>query len=218
MERVRLFSVRNRSNGLNPSAPSDPLPAMTNLDLDPVSTAVVLIDLQQGITGLTLAPHASADVVRRGRQLAEAFRERGATIVYVRVLMTEMANLPVDAPGRPPGAPPPPPAAMELVPEAGFRPGDLLVAKRQWGAFYGTDLDQHLRRRRITTIVLGGIATNIGVESTARAAHERAYELVLAEDAMTSLSADAHAFSIQTIFPRLGRVRTTEQIIAGIRR
>ena len=191
---------------------------MTPLDLDPVSTAVVLIDLQQGITGLKLAPHASVDVVRRGRQLADTFREHGATIVYVRVLMNEMANLPVDAPSRPPGAPPPSPEAMELVPEAGFRPGDLLVAKRQWGAFYGTDLDQHLRRRRITTIVLGGIATNIGVESTARAAHERAYELVLAEDAMTSLSAEAHAFSIQTIFPRLGRVRTTEQIIAGIRR
>ncbi len=191
---------------------------MTPLDLNPLSTAVVLIDLQKGIAGLKVAPHASADVIRRGRQLADTFRELGATIVYVHVLMNEMANLPVDAPSRPPGAPPPPPEAMELVPEAGFRPGDLLVAKRQWGAFYGTDLDQHLRRRKITTIVLGGIATNIGVESTARAAHERAYELVLAEDAMSSLSAEAHAFSIQTIFPRLGRVRTTEQIIAGIRR
>ena len=190
---------------------------MTPLDLDPVSTAVVLIDLQQGITGLKLAPHASADVVRRGRQLADTFRECGATIVVVRVQLTEMASLPVDAPGRPPGAAPPPPAAMELVPEAGFRPGDLLVTKRQWGAFYGTDLDQHLRRRRVRTIVLGGIATNFGVESTARAANERAFELVLAEDAMSSLSAEAHAFSIQTVFPRIGRVRTTEQIIAGIR-
>jgi nicotinamidase-related amidase len=96
------------------------------------------------------------------------------------------------------------------------QPGDVVVTKRQWGAFYGTDLEQHLRRRGIRTIVLGGIATNIGVESTARAAHDQGYEVVFAEDAMSSLSAEVHEFPIKNIFPRMGRVRSVEEIMKAL--
>jgi nicotinamidase-related amidase len=103
----------------------------------------------------------------------------------------------------------------EIVPELGPEPGDIVVTKRNWGAFYGTELDLQLRRRGVTTIVLGGISTNIGVESTARAAHEHGYQLVLVEDAMASMSADEHAFAITKIFPRLGLVRSTEEVLAG---
>jgi nicotinamidase-related amidase len=109
-----------------------------------------------------------------------------------------------------------PPEASELVPELNVQTGDVVVTKRQWGAFYGTDLEQQLRRRQIRTLVMGGIATNIGVESTARAAHDRGYELVFAEDAMSSVSAEAHQFALSTIFPRMGRVRSTEQVLAAI--
>jgi nicotinamidase-related amidase len=91
-----------------------------------------------------------------------------------------------------------------------------VIFKRQWGAFYGTDLDLQLRRRRLTTIILCGIATEIGVESTARDAHERGHELVFAADAMTGTSAEGHANSLERIFPRMGRVRTTEQIVAAL--
>jgi nicotinamidase-related amidase len=95
------------------------------------------------------------------------------------------------------------------------QPGDLVVTKRQWGAFYATDLDQQLRRRSIRTIVLGGIATNFGVESTARAAFDRGYELVFAENAMSSISAEAHHFSVNNIFPLMGRVRSVEEIVTA---
>ena len=109
-----------------------------------------------------------------------------------------------------------PPDWMELIPELDRQPGDIVVFKRQWGAFYGTDLDLQLRRRGLSTIVLCGIATEAGVESTARDAYERGYELIFASDAMTGLSPEAHANSIERIFPRLGRVRTTTQIIAAL--
>ena len=92
----------------------------------------------------------------------------------------------------------------------------MVVAKRQWGAFYGTDLDLQLRRRGVRTIVMGGIATNIGVESTARAAFDRDYELVFAEDAMASVSAEAHGSAVNGIFPRMGRVRSAQQIIDAL--
>jgi nicotinamidase-related amidase len=183
--------------------------------LDPKVTALVLIDLQRGMVGRQLAPYAAADVVRNGVRLADALRAKGGLVVFVRVMVAEVANLPVDVPTpRPANIPP---EASELVPELNRQIGDVVVTKRQWGAFYGTDLEQQLRRRQIRTVVMGGIATNIGVKSTARAAHDRAYELVFAEDAMTSVSADAHGFAVSSIFPRMGRVRSTEEILAALR-
>ena len=104
----------------------------------------------------------------------------------------------------------------EIVAELGPKDGDIVVTKRQWGAFYGTDLDLQLRRRGITTIVLGGIATNYGVESTARDAYERGYQLVLVEDAMSARSASDHAFAFDRIFPRIGRVCRTADVIAAL--
>ncbi len=185
---------------------------MTPLSLDPKSTALVLIDLQYGVMGLTLAPYSAGDVVARAAQLAASLRAKGGTVVYVRVDVADILHLPVDAPTRDPNAPPPPPTASQVVPESGYQPTDLLITKRQWGAFYGTELDQQLRRRRIRTILMGGVATNFGVESTARAAFDRGYELIFVEDIMSSLKAEAHDFSVQNIFPRMGRVRTLEQV------
>jgi nicotinamidase-related amidase len=189
---------------------------MTNLAIDAKSTALVLIDLQHGIVGMPLSPHAGADLVKRAASLAEAFREKGGTVAYVRVEIGEVLRHQVDAPMFDPSAPPPPPIASQLVPESGYQAGDLLIVKRQWGAFYGTDLDQQLRRLGIRTIVIGGIATNFGVESTARAAFDRGYALIFVEDAMASLSAEAHGFAVQHIFPRMGRVRTSDEVLESL--
>jgi nicotinamidase-related amidase len=120
----------------------------------------------------------------------------------------------VDQPMR--GAAPPAADWSELIPELDRQPGDVAVLKRQWGAFYGTDLDLQLRRRGLTTIVLCGIATEFGVESTARDAYERGYEIVFAEDAMTGRSAQSHANAVERIFPRIGRVRATEEIVGAL--
>jgi nicotinamidase-related amidase len=190
---------------------------MSSLNLAPPSTALIMIDLQNGIAGWPLAPHSGPEVVERATRLAGAFREKGATIVFVRVALAETLSLPVDAPMRDPNAPPPPAAASELLGQLDREPSDLVITKRQWGAFYGTELDQQLRRRGIRTIVLGGIATNFGVESTARAAFDRGYELVFVEDAMTSVTSEAHQFATGTIFPRMGRVRATEGVLNALR-
>ena len=149
--------------------------------LDAKKTALVVIDLEHGIVGIPgLAPYTSTEVVTRTRKLADALRAKGGTVVWVHVLLHETIELPADKPMQR-GSEPPPPAASEIVPEAGMQPGDALVAKRQWGAFYGTNLEQTLDRRGIETIILAGIATNIGVESTARAAFDAGYALVFAE-------------------------------------
>jgi nicotinamidase-related amidase len=105
----------------------------------------------------------------------------------------------------------------ELVPELGAAAGDIRITKHQWGAFYGTELDLQLRRRGVKTIVLGGISTNFGVESTARDAWERSYALVFAEDACASFDAAAHRFAFDNIFPRLGIRSTVADIMNAIR-
>ena len=189
---------------------------MNRVKLDPKSTALVLIDLQNGIMGRTLAPHAAGDVVQRAAKLASAVRSKGGTVVYVRVDVSDMLHLPVDTPARDPNAPPLPPTASELVADCGYQAGDLLITKRQWGAFYGTGLDQQLRRRGVRTIVMGGVATNFGVESTARVAYDRGFELVFVEDAMSSMSEEMHRFAVPSIFPRMGRVRSTEEVLQAL--
>ena len=184
--------------------------------LAPATTALVLVDLQAGIVDLPLEPTPGREIARRCARLAAAFRAAGAPVIYVRVILAEMRPGPVDHPMHDAAAPPPPPEASELVSEAGCLSTDLLVTKRQWGAFVGTNLDQTLRRLSVATVVIGGIATNLGVESTARAAADLDYAVVLIADAMTSANAEAHDFAIQHMFPLMGRVRQSDEVIAAL--
>jgi nicotinamidase-related amidase len=189
---------------------------MTALQLDPSRTALVIIDLQRGIVAIPVAPHSSTEVVKNSAELARKFREKGGTVVYVRVNMNDVLRLPVDSPMRDPTAPPPPASASELLPEAGYQPGDLLITKRHWGAFAGTELEQELRRRGIDTVVVTGISTNAGVESTARQGTGLGFAFVVVEDACSSRDAADHRFAFERIFPRIARVRSTADVLASL--
>jgi nicotinamidase-related amidase len=190
----------------------------TYLVPDPTRTALVVIDLQYGIVGRTPAPHSGPDVVARASSLAGALRKAGGTVVWVHVTPSpdgrDALQPPTDAPAVTPADRPA--NWAELVPELDRQPEDLVITKRQWGAFYGTELDLQLRRRGINTIILCGITTNIGVESTARDAFERGYHQVFAEDATSARTAEEHEFVMRTTFPRIGRVRSTAEIVRAL--
>ena len=189
------------------------------LKLAPRTTALVLIDVQKGTLGLPLAPHEPATVIENSARLASHFSQKGAPVVLVRVDFSKDFG---DRPGGvtdipmvlPPNGLPADwaefPAALASV-----RP-DVLIAKRQWSAFHGTELDLQLRRRGITHVVVGGLMTNFGVESTARDAWQHNYHAVIAEDASSSLSAELHDFAIRNTLPRVAQVRSTAEIIAGL--
>jgi nicotinamidase-related amidase len=185
-------------------------------NLDPHSTALVLIDLQKGIAPFAGGPRTAAEVNRRAGMLAARFRALKAPVVLVRVGWSadfgDALTQPVDRPmpAFPQGLPE---HWWDFADELETVASDILITKRQWGAFHGTELDLQLRRRGIRQIVLGGISTNIGVESTARAAWEHGYGVVFAEDAMSAANAEQHRFAVETIFPRLGRVRSTADIL-----
>lgn len=137
---------------------------MASRTLDPATTALVLIDLQRGITSIATQPHSAAEVI---------------------------ANAAADS--------------------------DVRVTKHQPGAFHATDLDLQLRRRRVDTIVIGGISTNVGVESTARAGYDHGYNIVFVEDAMAARDAEVHAFAVTRYFPTIGRVRATRDVLDALR-
>ena len=189
---------------------------MSDLDIDIARTALVLIDLQNSNVKRDLAPYTAEQVVGNCVLLAGEMRDRGGMVIFVRVLVDELQLPPADAPLRKPGTPAPPPDASLLAPEAQVQAADIVITKRQWGAFYGTDLDQLLRRRNIRTIILGGIATNFGVESTARAAFDRGYGVVFVEDAMSSMQADMHKFACEHTFRVMGKVRKAQHVIDAL--
>lgn len=189
---------------------------MSELNLDAKTTAIVVVDLQKGIVGMPGNPYPAQTVVANSVRLLDAGRAAGAQAVLVHVGRSadgrDALQTPVDETWRP--SAPPQPDWSELLPELKQEPGDVVILKRQWGAFYGTDLDLQLRRRALKTVVMCGIATEFGVESTARDAYEHGYAVVLAEDAMTGRN--GHENSVKNIFPRLGRVRSTEEILKAL--
>lgn len=185
-------------------------------------TALVLIDLQKGIASGDKAHPVPAILVNAAR-LKAAFRRAQLPVVVVHVesigapaslVRSEKSNFPKDAAGQQ--------QALEKMRAANFfdivepvqpQPGDIQITKETWNAFYNTSLHNELQQRNITGIVLAGISTSIGVEGTARSANERGYNITFATDAMTDTVAAAHENSLTYIFPRIGELATTDEII-----
>ena len=163
-----------------------------------MTSALVLIDLMPRIVALPLEPYSGDEVLERSQRLAEAFRAAGRPVVLVRVERPNVA-------AQPPGS--------ELA-EGLEQPGDIVVVKHTIGAFHETDLHERLQERGVTTIVIGGIATTMGVESTARAASDHGYDVEFVSDAMSGFAADEHEFTVSRIFPRFGDVRTTDDYLS----
>jgi nicotinamidase-related amidase len=175
--------------------------------LDP-KTALIVVDLQNGILAYPLA-RPITEIVARSAELADAFRAHGLPVVLV--------NAAGVAPGRTelqrPAAGERPANALDIIAELKQSETDHLVTKRTWGAFTGTDLDEYLKGEGVTQVVITGVATSAGVESTARHAHENGYNVALATDAMTDRSTETHEYVVTQVFPRIGETGTTAEII-----
>jgi nicotinamidase-related amidase len=179
--------------------------AITTLDS---KTALIVVDLQKGICSYPTVTPAN-DVAKRASALIQAFRTHHLPIVLVNVT------------GRAPGRTEQTRAGStqfsadfaDFLPELNQQPHDHVVTKKAWGAFTNSDLDAHLKSLGITQVIILGIATSVGVESTARQAYEHGYNVTLAVDAMTDMSEEANQYAITKIFPKLGETGTTQEII-----
>ena len=162
-----------------------------------MTTALVLIDLMPRIIALPLAPHSGDEVLERCLKLAGAFRAQGRPVIQVRVDRPDVAE-------QPPGS--------DFAPGV-VQPGDIVLVKGSIGAFATTDLDAQLRKLGVETVVLGGLVTTMGVESTARAASDLGYAVEFVADAMSGPTAEEHDFAVSKTFPRFGRVATTQDYL-----
>lgn len=180
---------------------------MTLTKLDPTS-ALIVVDLQKGVADYPTV-HPVPEVVKTSAALARNFRRHRLPVV--------LANVAGRAPGRTEqGATlgQMPPNWAEFIDELGQEPGDHAITENAWRAFTGTDLEAHLRALGVTQVDVTGVATSAGVESTARQAHQLGFNVTLAADAMTYGSAEANENSLRGIFPRLGEVVTSTDIMA----
>ena len=179
-------------------------------------TALVVIDLQNGIVNRHHSPYTGAQVVQNAGRLIDEFTEKGAFVVLVRVstldgkdMLKPITDLKLTMPELPKGW-------DDIVPELADFKNTYVITKRQLGAFYGTDLDLQLRRRGIDNIVLCGISTGFGVDTTAREAFQLGYNQIFVEDAMTANAKEEHDYVCKYIFPRMGRIRTSEEVILSM--
>lgn len=187
------------------------------MKIDPSTTALILVDLQICIIAAANAPYPGSQVLANAASLADAFRAAGGLVVLVQASTGIGGALRLDPPKdmamwNVPGTP----ETAGIAPELGPRPEDVVITKYNWGAFHGTDLELQLRRRGIDTLVVAGISTNFGVESTIRHAHERGFSQIVVEDACTAFDATEHHFPMTRIFPRIALVRSTDQLLAAL--
>jgi nicotinamidase-related amidase len=173
-----------------------PLPLTKSLSA--ARTAVIVVDLMPRIVEQDLGPHKGADVVARASRLVTAFRQAGGTVVLVRVEWLGVAE-------QPPGS--------GFVPEMQPQPGDIVVVKHSIGAFHRTGLSDQLQERHVDTVVIAGIATTMGVESTARVASDYGFEVIFAADAMSGMTAAEHDHALSLVLPRFGEVVNTDDVL-----
>ena len=160
-------------------------------------TALVLIDLQEGILKMDYAPHTAENVVQNANKLIDVFRKNNGFIAFVRVNFYDGKDVLQ------------PNAMISLPPKE----DDFVIDKRHFSAFVGTDLDLQLRRRGIDTIVLGGVATHIGVDTTARDAYQLNYNQFFVTDMMSAQNETLHQFPIDNVFPLMGQTITTNDFL-----
>ncbi|MDG6143034.1 isochorismatase family protein [Lactococcus formosensis] len=183
-------------------------------------TALVLIDLQEGIVNRPhLEPYSKEEILAKNDRLLDKFKNTAGLIVFVHVknygpeMLTPLTDTNISASG------PLPENYSQFVSPLAYDEevkNKIHVKKHNWGAFYGTDLDVQLRRRGIENIILTGVATTIGCDTTAREAYQHGYNVIAVEDAMTDFNGALHRGIVNGIFTRLGRVRLTEQVLKMI--
>jgi ureidoacrylate peracid hydrolase len=200
------------------------------MSIDPTRTAVVLIEYQNDFASDGGALHGAVEEVmnRTGmldnsRQLVEAARAAGATIVHAPITFAEgfgeLADHPygilkgvVDSTAFVKGS-----WGAEFVDALAPQEGDIVVeGKRGLDAFATTNLDFILRARGITTIALGGFLTNCCVESTMRSGYEKGYQVVTLSDCVAGTSPEEHENAIRFDFPMFSQPMSAEDFASSL--
>jgi ureidoacrylate peracid hydrolase len=107
---------------------------------------------------------------------------------------------------------------QKVIEEIAPRPEDTIIPKYRWSTFHQTYFDLVLRARGIDTIIISGGAVDVGVASTVYAARDLDYNVIVVRDACSNSHEDSMAAFMNTVFPRMARVRNTDQVVEMIRK
>ena len=180
--------------------------------IDPRRTALLVMDYQAGI--LSRLGDAEALLSCAADAIA-VVRGRGGQIGYVRVAFedADYDTVPPHSRFASIGQEMHSDSAATAVHDAvAPEPGDIIVRKIRVGAFSTTDLDQQLRDRGISTLILAGISTSGVVLSTVRDAADRDYQVLVLADACADPAPGVHDFLTEKIFPRQAGVITSAEL------
>ena len=194
------------------------MPEITQLD--PRTTALLVMDYQPGIVGRLPDPEGQLALAER---VIAAVRDKGGHVGYVRVAFTddEVSAMPqrsamaaaVASGGSALHADAPETQVHERLAPGD---GDVVVRKRRVGAFSTTDLHEQLRALGVETIVLAGISTSGVVLSTVRDGADRDYRIVVLSDASADPDPEVHEFLTTRVFPRQAAVMTADEFLAHL--
>lgn len=175
-------------------------------------SALIAVDLQQGVLGMLDQPDRQ-QLITKNTELADAFHSADLPVIWVHAtgLPTGITQHPMPEPEELPDN------FVDLDTELPDTEGDIHVNKpRTWSAFVRTDLTQRLRELKVDTVVISGIATGAGVESTARSAYDEGFNVIAASDAMADGNPSRHEQALAEDFPSIGQVATAAEIIAAV--
>ncbi len=195
------------------------------LNLNPKSSALILIDMINAVAKGGNEPPYNVPPNRQGVidnfvRLVAHCREVGTPIIYITTYRRPDNS---DAPktvadvGGGGGVPMlEGTRAVEVIDELAPQPGDYIVVKPRFSAYYGTNIEGILKDLGTETILVGGISTQRSVEGTARDAKNRDTQCVVVSDCCTAGEEDVHQMTIEHVLPLLVRVRTTDEVIAAL--
>ena len=200
------------------------------MTIDPKTTAVVLIEFQNDFTSDGGVLHGAVsdvmektDMLANARQVADAARASGATVMHAPITFAEGYNEISDHPygilkGVVDGN-----AFVKnswgaaIVEELAPQDGDIVVeGKRGLDTFASTNLDFMLRSKGIKTIALGGFLTNCCVESTMRSGYENGYQVITLSDCVAATSVEEHDNALKFDYPMFSRPMTSSEFIEAV--
>jgi biuret amidohydrolase len=198
--------------------------------LDPARTALVVVHMVKGVAGEVDTPFnrlfrqraEQKGIIKAQLRLLDAFRRAKAKVLYTAV--TYQPGLPGVSPNSPlwrtlfecvcliEGTP-----AVELIDELARRPAEPVVRGQGANGFEGTALDTILRVAGVDTLVLVGIATDVAVESTARAASDLQYRTIVVSDACTADNDETHARSLDVLQKWFAETPTADEVLTALK-
>jgi ureidoacrylate peracid hydrolase len=198
--------------------------------IDPKTTAVVLIEYQNDFTSDGGALHGAVaevmtttDMMANTRQVVDAARDAGATVMHAPIMFAdgynEISSHPygilkgvVDGKAFVKGS-----WGAAIVGELAPGDGDIVIeGKRGLDTFASTNLDFILRSKGITTIAIGGFLTNCCVESTMRSGYENGYKVITLSDCVAATSSEEHENALKYDFPMFSEPMTSSDFIASL--